>query len=163
MIANVHLAAAAAVALEKKIAALKLHPCFRLILTAEISHAHVIHQTTYDHSKVVVFESPRSLRDLLLSALACIEPVCHPQPVERARLLTLVAWVHAVVVARLQYLPEGWSKRYEFNETDLCSAARVVGSWIERAFAGGVIREHVPQGALDWNAIAFLIGETVSV
>jgi hypothetical protein len=81
--------------------------------------------------------------------------------VERARVLMLVAWVHAVIVTRLHYLPEGWSKVYEFNETDLCSAARVACSWIDRAFAEGAIREHLPLGALDWNAVAFLIGETV--
>jgi hypothetical protein len=75
--------------------------------------------------------------------------------------LLLVAWLHAVVVTRLQYVPDGWSKRYEFNETDLYNAARVACSWIDRSFIGGVIREHLPMDALDWNAIAFLIGETV--
>ena len=161
MISNVHLAASAVVTLQKKVSSLKLHPSFRLILAAEISHADAIHQTTYDHSKVAVFEAPRSVRDVLLGALACIEPSCLPQPVERARVLMLVAWLHAVVVTRLQYVPDGWSKRYEFNESDLCSAARVACSWIDRAFVGGVIREYLPLDALDWSAIAFLIAETV--
>jgi dynein heavy chain 1 len=161
MISNVHLAASAVVTLQKKVSSLKLHPSFRLILAAEISHADAIHQTTYDHSKVAVFEAPRSVRDVLLGALACIEPACLPQPVERARVLMLVAWLHAVVVTRLQYVPDGWSKRYEFNESDLCSAARVACSWIDRAFVGGVIREYLPLDALDWSAIAFLIAETV--
>lgn len=161
MISNVHMASAAVVALQKKISGLKLHTAFRLILTAEASHAHAIHQATYERCRVIVFEASRCLRDNLLGALARIEPLCHPQPVERARVLMLVAWVHAVIVTRLHYLPEGWSKVYEFNETDLCSAARVACSWIDRAFAEGAIREHLPLGALDWNAVAFLIGETV--
>jgi dynein heavy chain 1, cytosolic len=161
MISNVHLGATAVVSLQKKIAGLKLHPSFRLIFTAEISHADAIHQTTYDNSKVAVFEAPRSARDVLLGALACIEPACSPQPIERSRVLLLVAWLHAVVVTRLQYVPDGWSKRYEFNETDLCNAARVACSWIDRSFIAGVIREHLPMDALDWYAIAFLIGETV--
>jgi hypothetical protein len=108
-----------------------------------------------------VFEAPRCLRDVLLGALARIERFCHPQPVERARVLMLVAWLHAVIVTRLQYVPDGWSKCYEFNEGDLCSAAQVACSCIDHAFAGGVIREHLPLDALDWQAVACLIGETV--
>ncbi len=163
LISNAHLAAAAVLNLQKKIGGLKLHPSFRLILAAEISHADAINQATFDNSKVVLFEAPRSLRDVLLGALSCIQPMFTPQPIERARVLLLVAWLHAVIISRLQYVPEGWSKRYEFNETDLCSAARVACSWIDRAFVGGRTRDHLPANALDWTAIAFLISETVRI
>ena len=105
MLSNAHLAAPAVVALQKKIAGLKLHPTFRLIIAAEITHAQSLSQTTFDNSKVCVFEASRSLRDVLLGSLACIEPMCNPQPVERARVLLLVAWLHAVVTTRLQYSP----------------------------------------------------------
>jgi dynein heavy chain 1 len=161
VLSNAHLAAAAVVALQNKLAGMKLHPSFRLILTAEISHAGSLSQITFDNSKVVVLEAPRSLRDVLIGSLSCIDSMCSPQPIERARLLLLVAWLHAVIVTRLQYVPDSWSKRYEFNETDLCSAARVACTWIDRTFAGGCPRDHLPSGALDWNAISFLIGETV--
>jgi dynein heavy chain 1 len=161
LVTNVHLAATAVLALQKKVAGLKLHPSFRLILTAEISHADAINQSTFDCSKIAVFEAPRSLRDVFLGSLFCIQPFCAPKPIERARVLLHVAWLHSVVITRLQYFPDGWTRRYEFNETDLCSAARIAGSWIDRAFVGGCIRDHLPMDSLDWTAIATLIAETV--
>ena len=33
-----------------------------------------------------------------------------------------LAWIHAIIEERLRYVPFGWSKLYEFNESDLCCA-----------------------------------------
>ena len=50
---------------------------------------------------------------------------------ERARLYFLLAWFHAIVQERLVYAPLGWSKHYEFNESDLRCACDTIDTWID--------------------------------
>lgn len=50
---------------------------------------------------------------------------------ERARLYFLLAWFHAIVQERLTYAPLGWSKKYEFNESDLKCACDTLDTWID--------------------------------
>ena len=50
---------------------------------------------------------------------------------ERARLYFLLAWFHAIVQERLVYAPLGWSKHYEFNESDLRCACDTIDVWID--------------------------------
>lgn len=52
-------------------------------------------------------------------------------PNERSRLYFLLAWFHATVQERLRYAPLGWSKRYEFNESDLRCACDTIDIWID--------------------------------
>ncbi len=52
-------------------------------------------------------------------------------PNERARLYFLLAWFHAIVQERLRYVPLGWSKYYEFNESDLRVACDTLDTWID--------------------------------
>ena len=57
---------------------------------------------------------------------------CSPQaPSERARLYFLMAWFHAIVQERLRYVPLGWSKRYEFSESDLRVACDTLDTWLD--------------------------------
>ena len=43
----------------------------------------------------------------------------------------LLAWFHAIVQERLRYSPLGWSKRYEFSESDLRVACDTLDTWLE--------------------------------
>lgn len=43
----------------------------------------------------------------------------------------LLAWFHAVIQERLRYAPLGWSKKYEFGESDLRSACDTVDTWLD--------------------------------
>ena len=52
-------------------------------------------------------------------------------PSERARLYFLLAWFHAIVQERLRYVPLGWSKRYEFSESDLRVACDTLDTWLD--------------------------------
>ena len=52
-------------------------------------------------------------------------------PSERARLYFLLAWFHAIVQERLRYAPLGWSKRYEFSESDLRVACDTLDTWLD--------------------------------
>ena len=53
------------------------------------------------------------------------------EPHERARLYFLLAWFHAIIQERLHYAPLGWSKKYEFNESDLRMACDTLDTWLE--------------------------------
>lgn len=65
-------------------------------------------------------------------AVIAVLNILFPQaPGERARLYFLLAWFHAVVQERLRYAPLGWSKKYEFNESDLRVACDTLDTWIE--------------------------------
>ena len=52
-------------------------------------------------------------------------------PNERARLYFLLAWLHAIVQERMRYTPLGWSKKYEFTESDLKVACDTMDVWID--------------------------------
>lgn len=52
-------------------------------------------------------------------------------PRERAKLHFLLGWFHAVILERKKYLPMGWSKSYEFNESDLICAARLIDTLLD--------------------------------
>lgn len=55
----------------------------------------------------------------------------YQEPHERARLYFLLAWLHAILQERLRYSPLGWSKKYEFNESDLRMACDTLDTWLE--------------------------------
>lgn len=72
-------------------------------------------------------------------------------PNERARLYFLLAWFHAVIQERLRYAPLGWSKKYEFGESDLRSACDTVDTWLDDTAKVGVgcASSETGQGGLD--------------
>lgn len=60
-----------------------------------------------------------------------LPPMFLQAPNERARLYFLLAWFHAVIQERLRYAPLGWSKKYEFGESDLRSACDTIDTWLD--------------------------------
>ena len=108
--------------LEKKLFRLTLHPSFRIFLSMEFS-PNVPGQLIKQSFKIVQ-EAPSGIKSSLLRTYKTVflPERTNKSPNERAKLHFLVAWLHAVIIERLRYLPIGWSKNYEFNEADLrCS------------------------------------------
>ncbi len=60
------------------------------------------------------------------------------EPHERARLYFLLAWFHAIIQERLRYAPQGWTKKYEFNESDLKMACDTLDTWLESVAQVGI-------------------------
>lgn len=54
-------------------------------------------------------------------------------PSARARLYFNLAWCHSVTLERLRYRPVGWSKGYEFSDTDFQVGLEAVDTWLVRA------------------------------
>ena len=61
----------------------------------------------------------------------------------------------SVVTERLRYAPLGWSKRFEFNETDLMCALDTVDFWVDLRSAG---RANLSPDKIPWTAIRNLLG-----
>jgi dynein heavy chain 2, cytosolic len=46
--------------------------------------------------------------------------------VTRAQTLFSLAWFHAVIQERRNYIPQGWNKFYEFSAADLRSSVEII-------------------------------------
>lgn len=71
-------------------------------------------------SYVLLFEPPPGIKAAMLRSYsqAITKERSDTKPVQRAKLHFIVAWFNAVVQERLRFTPIGWSKVYEFNQSD---------------------------------------------
>lgn len=157
MLKNVHLAPQWLIQLEKKLHSLQPHAGFRLFLTMEISPR--VPVNLLRAGRIFVFEPPPGIRANLLRTFSTI-PVNRMmrQPSERARLYFLLAWFHAIVQERLRYVPLGWAKKYEFNESDLRVACDTLDTWIDTTAMG---RTNLPPEKVPWDAIVTLLSQSI--
>lgn len=154
MLKNVHLAPQWLVQLEKKLHTLNPHPNFRLFLTLEVHPK--IPVNLLRAGRILVFEPPPGIKANLLRTFNTI-PASRMMktPNERSRLYFLLAWFHAIVQERLRYSPLGWSKKYEFNESDLRVACDMLDTWIDATAMG---RTNLPPEKVPWDAMQTLLG-----
>lgn len=123
---NLHLVTAWLPVLEKELNSLQPHQDFRLWLTAE-PHAKftpIILQT----SLKVTYEAPAGIKKNLQRTYDSWTPeiIARGNNVNRAQSLFVLAWFHAVVQERRTYIPQGWSKFYEFSLADLKAGADIL-------------------------------------
>ncbi|CAG4965564.1 unnamed protein product [Parnassius apollo] len=157
MLKNVHLAPVWLVQLEKKLHSLQPHPNFRLFLTTEISPKLPVNLLRA--GRVVVFEPPPGIRANLLRTFATVPAArMMKPPSERARLYFLLAWFHGIVQERLRYVPLGWAKYYEFNESDLRVACDTLDTWIDTTAMG---RTNLPPEKVPWEALVTLLSQCI--
>lgn len=76
----------------------------------------------------------------------------------KARLYFLLAWFHAIVQERLRYVPLGWAKKYEFNESDLGVACDTLDTWIDTTAMG---RTNLPPEKVLWDALVTLLSQSI--
>lgn len=83
-------------------------------------------------SRIFTFEPPPGVKANLVRTFSTVPAarMCK-EPHERARLYFLLAWFHAIIQERLRYAPQGWTKKYEFNESDLKMACDTLDTWLE--------------------------------
>nr|CAD7194334.1 unnamed protein product [Timema douglasi] len=170
MLKNVHLAPQWLVQLEKKLHSLQPHAAFRLFLTMEINPK--VPYNLLRAGRIFVFEPPPGIRANLLrtfsteyhlftgylSTLQVPASRMMKAPTERARLYFLLAWFHAIVQERLRYVPLGWAKYYEFNESDLRVACDTLDTWIEATAMG---RTNLPPEKVPWDALVTLLSQCI--
>ena len=121
LLKNVHLAPSWLGQLEKKLHILNPHRNFRLFLTMEANPA--IPVNILRQSRIIMNEPPPGIKANLLDSLRSIAPHRLTQgPAEKVRLYFLLAWFHTIVQECLCYVPLGWSKTYDFNDSDMVTA-----------------------------------------
>lgn len=157
LLKNVHLAPQWLVQLEKKLHSLQPHASFRLFLTMEINPK--VPVNLLRAGRIFVFEPPPGIRANLLRTFSTV-PASRMMraPNERARLYFLLAWFHAIVQERLRYVPLGWAKHYEFNESDLRVACDTLDTWIEATAMG---RTNLPPEKVPWDALVTLLSQCI--
>ena len=147
---NLHLVVHWVPQLEKELSSVTPHPDFRLWLTTE-EHA-TFPTIILQQSLKITFEAPPGLQANLMRTY---ESLMHKEFVEkgppsRAQLLFVLSWFHAVLQERRTYIPQGWTKFYEFSPADLRSAADICD------MAAGVAK-----GEPDWVSIHGLLGSAI--
>ena len=120
LLKNLHLVSPWLYELEKTLKLLKPSPSFRLILTTEVSdHFPTI---LLQESLLISYESPPGIKQNLLRTYENWDTSFISRGSQtRAQLLFILAWFHAIVQERRVYLPQGWTKFYEFSFADLRS------------------------------------------
>jgi dynein heavy chain 1 len=157
LLKNVHLAPSWLSALEKRLQNLSPHRSFRLFLTMEANPA--IPVNILRQSRIFMNEPPPGIKANLLDSFKNISPARLSQgPAEKLRLYFLLAWFHAVVQERLRYVPLGWSKTYDFNDSDLSSAFLTIDTWLGTTARG---KANVDPASIPWDAVRTLVKQSV--
>lgn len=157
LLKNVHLAPAWLGQLEKRLQSLNPTRSFRLFLTMEANP--VIPVNILRQSRIVVEEPPPGIKANLRDSLKSIAPARLSQgPAEKSRLYFLLAWFHAIIQERLRYVPLGWSKTYDFNDSDMASAFGTIDTWLNSVAKG---RANIDPVAIPWDAVRTLIKQSV--
>lgn len=149
IVKNVHLAAEWVRRFVKMLPSINSHPDFRLFLTSEINPN--IGSNVFRSCRVISFEQASGIRANLRKIAASDLGLPYDSP-ERVNIHLNLLWLHSVIVERLRYAPLGWSKIYEFNDSDLRFASQVGLRWIDNA-----VRENQSPS----EAIQFLLTESV--
>ena len=155
---NVHLAPSWLNEIEKRLYANEPNPNFRLFLTMEFNPK--IPANVLRISRKFVFELPSGIKHSLIRSYAnVLNPAkSEKAPRERCRLHFLLAWFHAVIGERLRYVPIGWSKFYEFNESDQKCALDAIDEWIN-IYAKE--RDNIKPSLIPWDAIRTIIHQSM--
>ena len=142
---NLHLVVAWLGSLEKELNTLEFHKDFRLWLTTEPhkSFPPILLQT----SLKITYEAPPGIKKNMQRTYASWSNEFISNGNERrAQLLFLLAFFHAVVQERRNFIPQGWTKLYEFSTGDLRAGTFALG--------GG-------DGESDWEEIHGLMTDSI--
>jgi dynein heavy chain 1, cytosolic len=156
---NVHLCPSWLVSVEKKLYNSRdsVHPNFRLFLTSEIHPNLPVNLLRL--CDIFVFEAPNGVKSSMIRSMDGVAPErMNKAPAERARLYLLLAWFHAIVQERLRYAPVGWSKTYEFSQSDFRGSCDVIDRWVNSV---GSNRAHVAPDNIPWTAIRTTLKESI--
>ncbi|KAM8977653.1 cytoplasmic dynein 2 heavy chain 1 [Pelodytes ibericus] len=130
---NLHLVISWLPILEKELNTLQPKASFRLWLTAEVHPKFT--PILLQSSLKITYEAPPGLKKNLLRTYESWTPeqISKKNIPARAQALFSLAWFHAVCQERRNYIPQGWTKFYEFSLSDLRAAYDI----IDRLFEGG--------------------------
>ncbi|CAN6639183.1 dynein heavy chain, cytoplasmic [Trichomonascus vanleenenianus] len=157
LLQNVHLSPAWLEGIEKKLKILQLHNDFRMIYTIPMGAN--VPTTLLRMSRILMVESPKGVKASMRSTYEQLSTERLVRgPVERNRLFYLVSWVHSIIQERLNFVPLGWTKSYDFNDSDFECATVVIDRWLD---AVDNKRTNISPAQIPWAALRTLITETI--
>lgn len=141
--------------LEKDLNRLEPHTNFRLWLTAE-SHPKFT-PILLQSSLKITYEAPPGLKKNLMRTYESwtSEQIARKGVLERAQSLFSLAWFHAVCQERRNYIPQGWTKFYEFSLSDLRAGFEIIDRLFEDTkdvqweFVRGLLENAIYGGRID--------------
>ncbi|XP_023565248.1 cytoplasmic dynein 2 heavy chain 1 [Octodon degus] len=152
---NLHLVVSWLPVLEKELNTLQPKDTFRLWLTAEV---HPNFTTILLQSSLkITYESPPGLKKNLMRTYESWTPeqISKKDNISRAHALFSFAWFHAACQERRNYIPQGWTKFYEFSLSDLRAGYHIIdrlfdGSKdIQWEFVHGLLENAIYGGRID--------------
>ncbi|XP_078258652.1 cytoplasmic dynein 2 heavy chain 1 isoform X1 [Rhinoraja longicauda] len=152
---NLHLVILWLPILEKDLNRLEPHTNFRLWLTAE-SHPKFT-PILLQSSLKITYEAPPGLKKNLMRTYESwtSEQIARKGVLERAQSLFSLAWFHAVCQERRNYIPQGWTKFYEFSLSDLRAGFEIIDRLFEDTkdvqweFVRGLLKNAIYGGRID--------------
>jgi dynein heavy chain 2 len=152
---NLHLVISWVPLLEKEIKSLEPHENFRCWLTTE-PHARfppIILET----SLKVTYEAPPGVKKNLLRTLESWNENWFGQGSEvRSQVIFVCAHFHAIMQERRTYIPQGWTKFYEFSQSDLQSACETVSMLLNMVQA-----QSAPGQIIDWTTLIGVMEQAI--
>ena len=130
------------------------HARFRLWLTSEPHQK--FPSILLQSSMKITYETPPGVRNNLQRTFQYVAPV-QGQQIEQSKvqLLFVLSWFHALISERRTYIPQGWTKYYEFSYGDLKAGEAVVlnlkneGSQIQWQKVYGILENAIYGGRID--------------
>ncbi|XP_034460809.1 cytoplasmic dynein 2 heavy chain 1 isoform X1 [Hippoglossus hippoglossus] len=152
---NLHLVTAWLPLLEKELNVLRPKAGFRLWLTAEVHPR--FPPILLQSSLKITYEAPPGLKKNLLRTYESWTPeqISKGGVLARAQSLFCLAWFHAVCQERRNYIPQGWTKFYEFSMSDLRAGFEIIDSLFEGGksfqweFVHGLLESAIYGGRID--------------
>jgi len=143
---NLHLVISWVPLLEKEIKSLEPHENFRCWLTTE-PHAK-FPPILLETSLKITYEAPPGVKKNMLRTLESWSQSWFESGSQiRAQVIFLCAHFHAIMQERRTYIPQGWTKFYEFSQSDLQSACETVSLLVN-------LKPQQPGGAgIDWTTL----------
>ncbi|SBS80798.1 dynein heavy chain, putative [Plasmodium ovale] len=163
LLKNIHLSPKWLHQLEKKIHKTIANSNFRLFMTTEINPK--IPQNLLRMSLTFMFEPPVGIKSSILRTFSLFienRELCDPK-IARLRLYFIVSFLHATILERRRYTPIGWTKKYEFSDSDLACSLSVVDNWLDRSAikVGKNVSEHINPSNIPWDAIKKILNEAI--
>ncbi|CAG6004611.1 unnamed protein product [Menidia menidia] len=152
---NLHLVTAWLPLLEKELNVLRPKASFRLWLTAEVHPR--FPPILLQSSLKITYEAPPGLKKNLLRTYESwtSEQISKGGNLTRAQSLFCLAWFHAVCQERRNYIPQGWTKFYEFSLSDLRAGFEIIdrlfegGKFFQWEFVHGLLESAIYGGRID--------------
>ena len=156
LLRNIHLCGDWLISLDKRLQSMPLHSDFRLFLTSEITEK--LPTELVKRSDVAIYEASTGVKANLMRFLNGIPAAkIDRKPVERVRLYALLGWLDAVVQERLRYAPLGWSKKYEFSDSDASCSLEIIDEWLDELVAS---KATITADSLPWDALKVSLSQS---